>query len=336
MPVRLDACSTVMAEILPSASMSSSVFSSRSRVSETGTLRNSIWRVSVSAKYRIFMAYTPDQRTRCEPSCHQAAVSHAAPGHRPRELEPNVESGHRPGCAREWAPEAPARSIRLGSRLGRDAPALPGSTPWSSQTHPTRMTHDVQEIGPTAAGEASATADVRFHVATDCRDQVRPLVRPVARTVLEHLFVHVQCRAANIKAAGPPSEPPTTATRGTFRTPSSAAIASACSAGVLPVLNGVRRYPGRDGMIARNSGPAFPYCARRTIVRLARCGSPATAAHRLTQQLVSSRGRRQVQPRLRRHNCTKHTDAADPRGVTEWLSARHSNRYRPESSAAER
>src|SRR6266536_6372160 len=122
-----------MAKILPSASISSSVFSSKSRVSETGTLRNSIWRVSVSAKYRIFMAQTPGQRTRCELSHHLAGESRAARGHRPPELEPNGEFGHRPECVREWVPESPAQSIRPESPLDRDAPASPGSTPWSSQ-----------------------------------------------------------------------------------------------------------------------------------------------------------------------------------------------------------
>jgi len=49
MPVRLDACSMVMAQMSPSVPMSSRVFSSRSRVSATGASRNSMQRVSVSA-----------------------------------------------------------------------------------------------------------------------------------------------------------------------------------------------------------------------------------------------------------------------------------------------
>ena len=177
MPVRSDACSTVMAEILPSASISSNVFSSKSRVSETGTLRNSIWRVSVSAKYRIFMAQTPGQRTRCELSHHLIAESHAAPCHRLRELEPNVESDRRPECARAWAPEGPARSVRLGLRYGSigthphrpevrcglHRPTLP-ERPETSNTSALRL------------HEAAVPARGRFYVATDCRDRAQSLV----------------------------------------------------------------------------------------------------------------------------------------------------------------
>ena len=60
MPARFDACSTVIAQMFPSASTSRRVFSSRSRVSTTGVLRNSMYNVSVSVKYRIFMLDVAD------------------------------------------------------------------------------------------------------------------------------------------------------------------------------------------------------------------------------------------------------------------------------------
>jgi hypothetical protein len=50
MSARSDACSTVIAQMLPCSSTSSSVFSSRFRVSATAALRNSMQSVSVPAK----------------------------------------------------------------------------------------------------------------------------------------------------------------------------------------------------------------------------------------------------------------------------------------------
>ena len=56
MSARSEACSTVIAQILPLESTSSIVFSSRSRVSATGASRNPMNNVSVLEKYRILMA----------------------------------------------------------------------------------------------------------------------------------------------------------------------------------------------------------------------------------------------------------------------------------------
>ena len=49
----------VIAQMFPSASTSSTVFSSRSRVSATVAALNSMCNVSVSAKYVIFTWHTP-------------------------------------------------------------------------------------------------------------------------------------------------------------------------------------------------------------------------------------------------------------------------------------
>ncbi|HET7281494.1 MAG TPA: alpha/beta fold hydrolase [Sphingomicrobium sp.] len=71
---RCDACSIVIAQIFPATSRSSSVFSSRSRVPMTAASRNSINRVSVAAKYRIFMARIVGRETHCELVNRQPAV----------------------------------------------------------------------------------------------------------------------------------------------------------------------------------------------------------------------------------------------------------------------
>jgi len=104
MPVRSEACSTVIAQILPAASTSSTVFSSRSRVSATVPSRNSMYRVSVSAKYFIFMARSCDQRKHCGPSLRRLAEQPEGNDLPSRQFSPSVE------CAHQLAP-LPARVV---------------------------------------------------------------------------------------------------------------------------------------------------------------------------------------------------------------------------------
>src|ERR1700736_3635037 len=70
MPARVEACSIVIEQMLPSLSTSRIVFSSRSRVSTTGASRNSISNVSVSSKYRIFIRRILYRRKRYVPFRH--------------------------------------------------------------------------------------------------------------------------------------------------------------------------------------------------------------------------------------------------------------------------
>jgi hypothetical protein len=63
------------------------------------------------------------------------------------------------------------------------------------------------------------------------------------------------CRAAKAKATGLPAEAAKTPTLSMRNASSSASSRSACSSMVRPLLSGVPRYPGRDGLRIRNPSP---------------------------------------------------------------------------------